>query len=132
MTRHTDLTETILCKIRYPAHLKEVPLVAQYHHEKVNGGGTYGIAGESIPLPSRIIAVADVFDALLSPRVYKKPMPLRQALAIIEQGRGRDWDGAVIDALRREMNAILASVYNLTAREADERPSCDDERLRAA
>jgi HD-GYP domain-containing protein (c-di-GMP phosphodiesterase class II) len=132
MTRHAGYTEDILSKIRYPAHLKNVPLIAAYHHEKMDGTGPYGIPGDQIPIQSRIISVADIFDALLSARVYKKPMPVRQALAILDKGRDSDWDGAVLDILRRDLDAILEAVYGLTAEQADDRQLVDDAHRLAA
>ncbi len=132
MTRHTGYTEDILSKIRYPAHLKDVPLIAAYHHENLDGTGPYGIPGDRIPIQSRIISVADIFDALLSARVYKKPMPVSQVLAILEQGRDTHWDGAVLDALRRNLDPILEAVYGLTQGQAAAHQRTDDERPLAA
>jgi len=132
MARHAGYTEDILNKIRYPAHLKHVPLIAAYHHEKQDGTGPYGISGEQIPIQSRIISVADVVDALLSARAYKEPMPMRQVLVILEQGRNTTWDGAVIDALRGDLPGILEGVYGMTVEQADARHNLDDDRSAAA
>ncbi|MCH5350148.1 MAG: HD-GYP domain-containing protein [Oscillospiraceae bacterium] len=73
--------------------------MAAYHHEKWNGKGyPYGISGEEIPLCARIMAVADVFDALTSKRCYKDAMPLEKAYAIIREGSGTHFDPVVVDA----------------------------------
>lgn len=73
--------------------------MAAYHHEKWNGKGyPEGISGEDIPLCARIMAVADVFDALISKRCYKEPMPLEKAYSIIREGAGEDFDPVVVDA----------------------------------
>jgi hypothetical protein len=127
MSLHSGYTEDILSKIRYPTHLRDVPLIAAYHHEKLDGTGPYSIPGDRIPIQSRVISVADIFDALLSARVYKRPMPVRQVLAILEQGRGTDWDGAVLDAVRHDLGGLLESVYGLTEDQANTRPPVDDD-----
>ena len=67
--------------------------VATFHHEKWNGKGyPDGLAGEQIPLEARIMAVADVFDALVSKRCYKDAMSLDQAFKIIEESKGEHFD----------------------------------------
>lgn len=77
-------------------YLKIAHDVATYHHEKWNGKGyPEGLSGEEIPLCARIMAVADVFDALVSERCYKKPFPLDQAFGIIEQDSGSHFDPVV-------------------------------------
>jgi putative nucleotidyltransferase with HDIG domain len=132
MERHTGHTEDILSKIRYPASLRDVPRIAALHHERMDGSGPFGVPREDLPIQSRIISVADVFDALLSARVYKRPMPARQVLAILEQGRDADWDGAVIDTLHRELPAILATTYGTSQEQVDTRPFVDDDHPLAA
>ena len=67
--------------------------IATYHHEKWDGTGyPKGLKGEEIPLCARIMALADVFDALVSPRVYKSPMSYEEAYSIIESGMGTHFD----------------------------------------
>jgi response regulator RpfG family c-di-GMP phosphodiesterase len=74
--------------------------IARWHHERWDGTGyPDGLAGEAIPVSARIMAVADVFDALVSPRVYKRPMELDSALEVVEQERGRHFDPDVSDVL---------------------------------
>jgi putative two-component system response regulator len=69
------------------------------HHEKWDGSGyPAGLAGEMIPVSARLMALADVFDALMSRRVYKPPMTLEQATTIIIEGRGSHFDPEVVDA----------------------------------
>jgi len=73
--------------------------IAHWHHEKWDGSGyPDGLAGEAIPLSARLMALADVFDALISARVYKAPMSFDQARAIIVAGRGGHFDPDVVDA----------------------------------
>ena len=76
--------------------------VAHYHHERWDGSGyPEGLAGEKIPLEARIMAVADVYDALVSKRVYKESMPFDKAHAIIMDGMGRHFDPRLASAYLR-------------------------------
>ena len=73
--------------------------IAYCHHETWDGSGyPEGLAGEQIPVSARLMALADVYDALISRRVYKEPMTHAQAVALIAPGRGKDFDPAVGDA----------------------------------
>jgi putative two-component system response regulator len=73
--------------------------IAYCHHEKWDGSGyPRGLAGEEIPLSARLMAVADVYDALISKRVYKEAMPQSEAVEIIKAGRGSHFDPEVVDA----------------------------------
>lgn len=84
--------------------------VAYYHHEKWNGKGyPKGLAGEEIPLSARIMAVADVFDAVSMKRCYRDALPLEECFKIIENGRGTDFDPDVVDAFlerRKDVTGI--------------------------
>ncbi len=74
-------------------YLKEAKNLATYHHERWDGKGyPSGKAGEEIPLSARIMAVADVFDALVSRRSYKEPFPFDKAMDIIREGAGSQFD----------------------------------------
>lgn len=73
--------------------------IAHFHHEKWDGSGyPEGLAGEAIPLAARLMALADVFDALTSRRVYKEPISLDAATGIIRNGSGRHFDPNLVDA----------------------------------
>jgi putative two-component system response regulator len=73
--------------------------IAQTHHERWDGKGyPLGLLGDDIPLEGRIVAVADVFDALSSKRPYKDPFPREKCFDILREGRGTQFDPAVIDA----------------------------------
>jgi putative two-component system response regulator len=73
--------------------------IAYGHHERWDGTGyPQGIAGDAIPLSARLMALADVYDALISKRVYKPAMPHVQAVEIIQAGRGSHFDPEVLDA----------------------------------
>lgn len=72
--------------------------IALYHHEKYNGKGySVGLKGEKIPLEARIVALADVYDALRQERVYKKGFSHQKAIEIIESERGEHFDPQVVD-----------------------------------
>jgi len=83
--------------------------VAMTHHEKWDGGGyPNGLAGEAIPLVGRIVAIADVFDALTSERPYKKAWTVEQAVEYLQQQRGRHFDAALVDLFLQQLPAICA------------------------
>lgn len=80
-------------------YLKEAKNIAAYHHEKWDGSGyPYGLKGEDIPLSARIMAVSDVFDALISARVYKPAMKFEDAMRIIKEGSGKHFDPVIVNA----------------------------------
>jgi putative two-component system response regulator len=77
------------------------------HHEKWDGSGyPHGLKGEAIPLPGRIVAICDVFDALTSARPYKVAYCIEKSLGIIEDGVGRHFDPQVYDAFMTSLQAI--------------------------
>jgi len=86
--------------------------IAYSHQEKWDGSGyPEGLKGEAIPLSARLMAVADVYDALISERVYKKGMSHEDAVAIMREGRGTHFDPDILDAfleLHEEFREIAA------------------------
>ena len=106
MKSHAIEGQKILKKIEANAsdsmddkYLKEAIEMALYHHEKWNGTGyPNGLKGEDIPISARIMAVADVFDALVAERVYKKPFPYEKAMGIILEGSGTSFDPVIVEA----------------------------------
>lgn len=73
--------------------------IAHYHQEKWDGSGyPEGLAGDDIPVSARLMAVADVYDALISRRVYKPPFPQETAVRILREGRGKHFDPDMLDA----------------------------------
>ena len=89
------------------SYLDEAENLAAYHHEKWNGRGyPSGLSGEDIPLSARIMAVADVFDALVSKRSYKEPFPFEQAMDIIRDGSGSHFDPRVAGAFLRAEDRV--------------------------
>lgn len=80
--------------------LKFAMEIAHHHHEKWDGNGyPQGLAGEEIPLSARLMAVADVYDALISRRPYKAPISHQEAINYIAGGRGSQFDPEIVDAL---------------------------------
>lgn len=88
--------------------LQAAALIADSHHEKFDGSGyPHGTAGTAIPLFGRIVAVADVFDALMSDRPYKRQWPLEKALAYLQNGAGEHFDPQCVAAfLARRNDAV--------------------------
>ncbi len=91
--------------------------MAACHHEKWAGNGyPEGLKGEEIPLSARILAIADVFDALVSERQYKKGMPLEEAFAIMEYERGKSFEPELLDvflAAEDELRQLMAEYANI-------------------
>lgn len=83
--------------------------IAYSHQEKWDGSGyPEGLAGDAIPISARLMAVADVYDALISRRVYKESMPHEKAVAIIAEGRGQHFDPDIVDAFLALTEAFRA------------------------
>jgi putative two-component system response regulator len=86
--------------------------IAHFHHEKWDGSGyPEGLSGERIPLSARLMAVADVFDALINRRVYKEPMSLPAARKIIEESSGSHFDPDLVDAFMAGFDEISEIAY---------------------
>lgn len=92
---HPQLGADILCKNKW---FTTACQIAYAHHEKWDGGGyPQGLRGEAIPLAARIVAIVDVFDALINKRVYKDPWPVEKALALLEQEAGKHFDPKIVE-----------------------------------
>ena len=88
--------------------------IALGHHERWDGSGyPFGLKGEGINLPARIVAVADVYDALTSERVYKKAMAHFDALAIIKKEKGKHFDPIVVEAFLNKAEEINRAAMHL-------------------
>lgn len=97
MKRHVLIGEEIASALRSLKHL--LPIIRN-HHERFDGGGyPDGLAGGSIPLGARIVAVCDAFDALSSNRPYRAGLSVSDALAALRAGAGTQWDPAMVDVL---------------------------------
>ena len=105
--QHVELGYEILAKSDQPL-LQVAATIARSHHERWDGEGySQGLAGLAIPREARITAVADVFDALVSRRVYKPAFPIDQSVDIIRNGRGSQFDPDVVDAFLAHLDDIL-------------------------
>ncbi len=115
MKRHTTLgrdaiehaEQSLGVQVEFLKFAKEIALS---HQEKWDGSGyPEGLAGDDIPISARFMAIADVYDALISRRVYKEGMPHEKAVAIIAEGRGTHFDPDVVDAflsIKEDFRAI--------------------------
>jgi putative two-component system response regulator len=108
--QHVRLGHSILSLSEQPL-LQLAAEIAQTHHERWDGNGyLIGLGGEQIPLEGRITSIADTFDALVSRRVYKAPVPLEEAFAVIDAAAGTQFDPELADLFvshREEAEAIF-------------------------
>ena len=101
-----------MVSVESSGYLNEARNLAYCHHEKWNGGGyPQGLSGEEIPLSARVMAVADVFDALVSQRSYKDALPFEKAMEIIREGSGTHFDPKVAEAFLRSEEAVRAVAH---------------------
>ncbi|WP_079433333.1 HD domain-containing phosphohydrolase [Zoogloea sp. LCSB751] len=107
MRRHATIGHDILSGSSSPM-IQMAAEIALNHHEKFDGSGyPAGLAGEAIPLCGRIVAVADVFDALTSSRPYKLAWELERAVSFLKDGRGSHFDPVCVDAFLERWPAVL-------------------------
>jgi putative two-component system response regulator len=105
---HTTIGASILAGSQI-ALLNLARDIALYHHEKWNGSGyPQGLCGENIPLCARIVAVCDVYDALVSDRIYRPALPEDKSLAIMKEGRGTHFDPHILDVFLDQLPQIHA------------------------
>ncbi len=108
MKLHAAHTETILSRI---SAFKELASIASAHHERLDGNGyPKGLKGDEITLESRILAVADIFDALTADRPYRAAMPVSKALSILAEDAGTAVDPICLAALRQALTRINGSL----------------------
>jgi putative two-component system response regulator len=94
---------------QFPAitYLAMAAEIARYHHERFDGMGyPEGLSGDSIPLSARIVGLADAFDAMTSPRVYKAARALNEAIDQVQAGAGKHFDPVVADAFMERVDDI--------------------------
>jgi putative nucleotidyltransferase with HDIG domain len=108
---HAAKTGDILRQINFAESLSKVPVIAEAHHEKMDGSGyPYGLKGEEIPLGARIIAVADVFEALTAKRHYRESLSTEVALSIMRKDVNRHFDPDVFAALELSLKNNVFSI----------------------
>lgn len=114
MKAHAEKTGEFLAHLRFPRDMREVPLIAAQHHERMDGKGyPQGLPGDQILLGARIVACADVFDALTAPRYYKPAYPLGKTLEIMDRMAGDHLDREVMAAVHRCLPALETTVAEL-------------------
>lgn len=107
MKQHAEIGFEILSANSSPL-MQVAAEIAHTHHEKFDGTGyPRALVGEAIPLFGRIVAVADVFDALTSERPYKKAWSIEQATQLLVEGRGKHFDPACVDAFLSDWDEVL-------------------------
>jgi putative two-component system response regulator len=107
MQQHPGIGARILADAKSPM-LQQAYEIALFHHEKWDGTGyPKQVAGESIPISARIVALADVFDALTQRRVYKPAFSIEKSMAIIDDGIGKHFDPDIVKAFRKDLDAAV-------------------------
>ena len=102
-----EIINKAIFNLEESGYLKEAAKMAYSHHEKWDGSGyPQHLKGEDIPLSARVMAVADVFDALLSRRSYKEPFTFEKAVSIIEEGSGKHFDPNIVEAFMQALDQI--------------------------
>ena len=126
MQQHTQIGARIIASAEQlldtpSSFLRSAREIAHYHHENWDGSGyPDGLAGTAIPLPARLMAVADVYDALISRRCYKPPYSHHEACAFIASQEGRKFDPVVVEAFRRQADRFAAIAAEFRDQELEE------------
>jgi len=109
-----NIIDKIIARSGENVFLSNAKLFAVSHHEHWGGTGyPHGLSGEDIPLQGRIMAIADVFDALMSKRVYKEAFPAEQALEIISSESGKHFDPKIVEAFFDVKEEICKELYEI-------------------
>ena len=109
--KHVHHSVKILDDIK---QLSDVVEIIKYHHEFYDGTGyPYGKKGEEIPIGSRIIAVADAFDSMVTPKIYRKQVVPSEALAKIKELTGRQFDPIVVECFEQILPSCIRELKEL-------------------
>jgi HD-GYP domain-containing protein (c-di-GMP phosphodiesterase class II) len=115
MKKHPEIGARILANSDSPL-VQMARDISLGHHEKWDGSGyPFGLKGDAIPVSARIVAIVDVFDALIHKRVYKDEMPVEGAIELMQEGRGKHFDPEIFDlflSLRTQMSEIAFDYSN--------------------
>jgi putative nucleotidyltransferase with HDIG domain len=107
MKEHAEKTGEFLAHLVFPQDMRDVPVIAAQHHERMDGKGyPRGLPASRILLGARIVAAADVFDALTAPRYYKPAYTLEKTLEIMDGMAGAHLDPKVVAAVRRSVHDL--------------------------
>ena len=107
MKEHAEKTGEFLAHLVFPQDMRDVPVIASQHHERMDGKGyPRGLPAKRILLGARIVAAADVFDALTAPRYYKPAYTLEKTLEIMDGMAGDHLDPVVVAAVRRSVHDL--------------------------
>jgi putative two-component system response regulator len=114
MRQHASIGYEILANSQAPL-LTLAASIALHHHEKFDGSGyPNGLAGDAIPIEGRIVAIADVFDALTSTRPYKPAWEVERALQYLQDERGRHFDARLVDVFLAKIDQVKAIMDQYT------------------
>ena len=114
-TEGKKIMDSVISTVEGENYLMEARNMAAYHHERWDGNGyPEKLSGEDIPLSARIMAVADVFDALSSPRVYKPAFSMEKSLEIIQEGKGTQFDPKCVEVFLDSLDEVreVLEMYN--------------------
>ena len=121
---HVRITHNILNKLYMSPDFRIITEMASSHHEKYDGSGYYRhLKGEEITLGGRILAVADVFDAITSKRHYRDKMPIKNVLGIISDGAGSHFDPEIVDMF---LKISLDKISKVLLSESETQISAED------
>jgi putative nucleotidyltransferase with HDIG domain len=111
MKAHAEMTGELMKHLEFPHDMREVPLIAAQHHERMDGKGyPQGLIASQIHAGARVVAAADVFDALTSPRYYKPAYPIEKTIEIMDTMAGDHLDPRVMDAVHRALPELREKV----------------------
>ncbi|MBN1497214.1 MAG: HD domain-containing protein [Spirochaetes bacterium] len=123
---HAEKTRKILEQVNFVGRYNQIPEIAGAHHEKIDGSGyPRGLKGAQIPLGSKIIAVADFFEAITAKRHYRDPLPIAEAYDLLNSESGKHFDGKIVNAflnyykktrIREDYNSLLGDLDRETDR----------------
>ena len=114
MKAHAEKTAEFLSYLDFPPDMREVPQIAAQHHERMDGTGyPKGLRGSEILVGARIVAAADVFDALTAPRYYKPAYSIERTLELIDGMAGEHLDPAIVAAVHRALPELERMVDEL-------------------
>jgi putative nucleotidyltransferase with HDIG domain len=114
MKAHAEKTAEFLSYLDFPPDMREVPAIAAQHHERMDGKGyPKGLSGSAILVGARIVAAADVFDALTAPRYYKPAYSLERTLELMDGMAGAHLDPVVVAAVHRALPELERTIHEL-------------------